>query len=413
MSLTLSHTPHLIHLGSTLPTATTTVKEMDSTGTVARDAANTVTTGARPASPVARGLSGWALGLYGATASIGFVAGQVFGGVLVEYTSWRSIFLVNIPIGIAAAFLAPLLIVRDRLRGVAVRLDLIGAILSTFAIASLVFGVSEGSVLGWGHPLVIGALVVALIAAAAFVLVERVHPQPLLNLKLLQRPNLATAGILNLVMGIWSAGELVVLSIYLQQSLHDSPLFTGLVIAPQGVVGFVTGIFGARLVRRVGMRRLLIAATLATSAGFLILMHLPSTGHYSPLFIAVVLVGFGTVGTVFGSTVLGASGMADADQGVVGGIVNTARQVGAALGVALLVAIADGADASRGIATIAGDRRAMFAAAVVGLVGTGAAWFGTRHRAEVALPATTNRQITLEAPITADSRATAGASSLL
>jgi EmrB/QacA subfamily drug resistance transporter len=324
-----------------------------------------------------------ALGLYGATASIGFVAGQVLGGVLVQYTTWRSIFLVNVPVGLAAALLARLMLARDHPRAGGFHIDASGALLSTIAVGALVFAISEGAVLGWSHVLVIGSLALAVAAMAGFVLVERVHPHPLVDLSLLRRPGLRTAGILSLLLGLWTAGELVVLSVYLQQSLHDSPLVAGLVIAPQGAVGFVTGLFGVRLVRRLGMRGLLMLATASTGAGFLILMDLPNSGHYSPLFAAVVLVGFGTVGTVFGTTVLAASGMAASDQGLVGGVVNTTRQVGAAVGVAVLVALADGSHARLGISTVNGDRTAMLAAALIAFTGTLVAWVGTRPRAVV------------------------------
>jgi predicted MFS family arabinose efflux permease len=79
-----------------------------------------------------------------------------------------------------------------------------------------------------------------------------------------------------MLLGAWTAGELVVMSVYLQDVLHDSPLVAGLVIAPQGVVGFITGMFGARLVGRVGMRAMLVIATAAVGVGFLVLAHLPS-----------------------------------------------------------------------------------------------------------------------------------------
>jgi EmrB/QacA subfamily drug resistance transporter len=321
-----------------------------------------------------------ALGLYGATASIGFVAGQVLGGVLVQYASWRWIFLVNVPVGVGAAILTHRLIEPDRRRPRPVHLDVIGGILITVAVACIVFAVSEGPVLGWVRPLVIGAVVAAVLAALGFIAAERSQPDPLVNLSLLRQRGLRTAGILTLLMGAWNAGELVVLSVYLQQTLHDSPLASGLVIAPQGAVGFVTGMFGARLIRRFGMRSLLVAATAAVGAGFLVLSHLPAGGHYSPLFAAVVLVGFGTVGTVFGTTVMAASGMAQSDQGLVGGVVNTTRQVGAAIGVAVLVAIAEGSHAHAGTATVGGDRTAMLVAALAGLAGTLVAWFGAVGR---------------------------------
>jgi EmrB/QacA subfamily drug resistance transporter len=324
-----------------------------------------------------------ALGLYGATASIGYVVGQVLGGVLVQYTSWRSIFLVNVPVGLAAAVLAPRLLSPDRRRVRTTHLDIRGGLLITLAVALAVFGISEGPVLGWVQPLVIAAVIVAAVALLGFVAVERSHSDPLIDLRLLRRRGLRTAAVLTLLVGAWTAGELVVMSVYLQQTLHDSPLVAGLVIAPQGVVGFVTGMFGARLVRRFGMRTLLVVATAAAAIGFLALSHLPTSGHYDALFAVVVLIGFGTVATVFGTTVMAASGMAQADQGLVGGVVNTTRQVGAAVGVAALVAIAEGANARSGVATVGGDRTALLVAALVALSGTVAAWFGARPQQPV------------------------------
>jgi EmrB/QacA subfamily drug resistance transporter len=321
-----------------------------------------------------------ALGLYGATASIGFVAGQVLGGVLVQYATWRWIFLLNVPVGIGAALLTRRILAPDRRRSRPAHLDVLGGILVTVAVAFAVFAISEGPVLGWLHPLVIGALVVAAMASIGFVAVERTHADPLIDFRLLRRRGLRTAGILTLLLGAWNAGELVVMSVYLQQTLHDSPVAAGLVIAPQGVAGFLTGMFGVRLLRRFGMRTFLMATTAAVAAGFLVLVNLPAGGHYSPLFAAVVLVGFGTAGTVFAATVMASSGMAQSDQGLVGGVVNTTRQVGAAIGVAVLVAIAEGPHARAGLATVSGDRTAMVAAALAGLCATAVAWLGTRPR---------------------------------
>lgn len=332
-----------------------------------------------------------ALGLYGATASIGFVAGQVLGGVLVQYATWRWIFLLNVPVGVGAALLTRRILGPDRRSSRPAHLDVTGGALITVAVAFAVFAISEGPVLGWIRPVVIGALIVAAFASVGFVAVERSHADPLIDLRLLRRRGLRTAGILTLLLGAWNAGELVVLSVYLQQTLHDSPVASGLVIAPQGVAGFITGMFGARLIRAFGMRTLLVVTTAAVGAGFLVLVNLPAGGHYSPLFAAVVLVGFGTAGTVFGATVMAASGMAQSDQGLVGGVVNTTRQVGAAIGVVVLVAIADGTHARAGTATVGGDRTAMLVAALAGLGGTLVAWFGAPPRPQSGLSSKSNR----------------------
>src|SRR6202043_3491331 len=120
-----------------------------------------------------------------------------------------------------------------------------------------VFAISQVGVLGWTAPAVLAASALAIVAAAAFSAVERRHPDPLVRADLLRLPSLRKANTMNLLLGIWNAGEMIVLSIYLQQVLHESPLMTGLVIAPQGVMGFAAGAFGAGLARRIGIRRVL------------------------------------------------------------------------------------------------------------------------------------------------------------
>jgi EmrB/QacA subfamily drug resistance transporter len=324
-----------------------------------------------------------AIGLYGSISSVGFVAGQVLGGVLVEWTSWRSVFLVNVPVGLAAAILAPRIVgsggPSGAAKGASARhhLDVRGAVLITAAVALVVFGVSQGGVLGWTSLPVLGALAAAVAAAAAFIAAEARHPEPLVRPRLLLRPGLRNGAMLALLLGLWNGGEMLVLSLYLQQALHFSPLVTGMVIAPQGVAGFAAGLFGPRLAGKVGVRRMLVLTGAAAAIGFAVLTRLPSVG-YSPLLMVVILVGFGTAGTAFGSIVLASRGMADGDQGLVGGVINTSRQIGAAVGAALLPAVAE--SMSGGVAGVTGDRAAMLAAAVAALVATAVAWNAARGR---------------------------------
>jgi EmrB/QacA subfamily drug resistance transporter len=330
-----------------------------------------------------------AIGLYGAISSVGFVSGQVLGGVLVQFTSWRAVFLVNVPVGLIAAALSPAILgpaksaamsaagtAATKTAGAARtgirRLDLRGALLITSAITLIVFAVSQGVVLGWSSPLVIAAAVAAVAATAAFAKAEARHPEPLIRLSLLHRKGLREGTTMTFLLGLWNGGEMLVLSLYLQQVLHESPLFTGLVIAPQGVVGFIMGMLGPRLAGRIGIRRLLVVTAAAAAIGFGVLTHLPATG-YSPVLFVVTLIGFGTAGTAMGATVLASRGMADADQGLVGGMINTSRQIGAAVGAALLPAVAEGVSGG-----VSGDRAAMLAAAVAALAATVVAWRAAR-----------------------------------
>jgi EmrB/QacA subfamily drug resistance transporter len=315
-----------------------------------------------------------AIGLYGCTSSIGFVAGQVLGGVIVEYTSWRWVFLVNVPVGIVAAILAPRVLGRGGARKHQA-LDFTGAILITAAVAFVVYAVSEGDERGWTSWPVLAAFVIAVAAVAAFGVAENHQSQPLIRPRLLRRPGLRNGTAIAFLLGLWNGGEMLLMSLYLQQALHYSPLATGMVIAPQGVAGFVTGLFGPRLASRLGIRKLLILTAGATAVGFAVLTRLPG-GGFSPILEVVMLVGFGTAGTSFGSIVLASRGVADADQGLVGGMINTSRQIGAAVGAALLPAIAEAA--TGGIAGITGDRLAMALAALAALAATAVAWHASR-----------------------------------
>jgi EmrB/QacA subfamily drug resistance transporter len=324
-----------------------------------------------------------AIGLYGAVSSIGFVAGQVLGGVLVQFTSWRAVFLVNVPVGLAAAALSPSVLGAAKTRAAKApadalktkhRLDIRGALLITLAVTLVVFAISQGVVLGWSSPLVIAAVVVAAIAVLGFAKAEMRHPEPLIRPSLLHRRGLRDGTTLAFLLGLWNGGEMLVLSLYLQQVLHESPLFTGLIIAPQGVVGGIVGLTGPRLAGRMGVKRLLVLTAAATTTGFLVLTRLPAAG-WSPVLFVVTLIGFGTAGTALGSTVLASREIADADQGLVGGMINTSRQVGAAVGAALLPAVAEGVGGGTGVA---GDRAAMLAAAVAALAATAVAWRAVR-----------------------------------
>ncbi|WP_300612035.1 MFS transporter [Trebonia sp.] len=339
-----------------------------------------------------------AIGLYGSISAVGFVSGQVLGGVLVEWTSWRSVFLVNVPVGLAAAVLAPRILRGPDTRAKAARdgrqsggtragrhLDVRGAVLITAAVALVVFGVSQGDVLGWTSLPVAGTLAAAAAVAACFGVAEARHPEPLVRPRLLLRPGLRNGAALAFLLGVWNGGELLVLSLYLQQALHFSPLATGLVIAPQGVAGFTTGLLGPRLAGKVGVRRMLVLTGAAAALGFAALARLPS-GGYSPVLTVVILVGFGTAGTAFGSLVIASRALADGDQGLAGGVINTSRQIGAAVGAALLPAIAE--SMRGGVTGVTGDRAAMLTAGAAAVVATAVAWNAARDTAAAVRSAT-------------------------
>jgi predicted MFS family arabinose efflux permease len=196
--------------------------------------------------------------------------------------------------------------------------------------------------------------------------------------------------VLAFLLGVWNGGELLLLSLYMQQALRLSPLETGAVLAPQGIAGFSIGVFGPRLAGKLGVHRLAMIAGAAAGVGFLVLTRMPA-GGYSPLLTVVMLVGWGSAGTAFGALVIATRSLSDADQGLAGGVVNTTRQIGAAVGAALLPAVAE--SVAGGIRGITGDRVAMLTAAAAALAATAVAWNGTRSSSAPAVPPSVPPQV--------------------
>jgi EmrB/QacA subfamily drug resistance transporter len=330
-----------------------------------------------------------AIGLYGAISSVGFVAGQVLGGVLVQFTSWRAVFLVNVPVGLVAAILAPKIIKPKIIKvheaaqpAKSHKLDIRGAVLITVAVTLAVFAVSQGTQLGWTSPLVIVSVIGVIVAVLAFTQAEKKHPDPLVRPGIMHRKGLRDGSALAFLLGLWNGGEMLILSLYLQEVLHESPLTTGLVIAPQGIVGFGMGLLGPRLARRIGIKRMLVLTGAAAALGFAVLCTRLPAYSYSPVLLVVTLIGAGTAGTAFGSVVIASRGVANADQGLVGGVINTSRQIGAAVGAALLPAIAE----SVGRGSVDGYRAAMLTAAIAALAATAVAWHAAHPHSQLLRP---------------------------
>ncbi len=323
-----------------------------------------------------------ALGLYGATASVGFVAGLVVGGILVQLFDWRAVLFVNVPIGLAVAGLAPFLLPDAAPSATGGRLDLGGAALVTGALAAVVYGVSSGPANGWASPATLGALGGAAVALVGFVAVERRHPSPLVRLGLLRLASLRTANLVTVLLGGWSAAQVLVMPLYLQLVLHQSPLVTGLALAPQGLAGFAGSARGAGLLRRIGPDRYLALSAAAAAGGLTLLAAGVAARSYPVLLVGLLLVGYGTGTGAFGTTVAATHSVDHAEQGVASGLVNMSRQVGAALGVAVAAALV-GSGATAG-ASPAADRTALLAAVAPAVVAALLALRGRTPRA--ALP---------------------------
>ena len=290
------------------------------------------------------------LGYYGVMSSAGFVAGLVVGGALVETIGWRAVLFVNVPLCAVMTVLGRRTLPADVRTGPRrARLDLGGGVLITAGMAGLVFAPTIGSRAGWASPELAACLLVSGGLILAFISRQRRSRTPLVPLSLFHHRTVVVGDLLTGLIGAWNAGEVLVLSLYCQEVLGYSPLVAGLVAVPQGVGGVLRGVVGARLLERIGLRRFLFASSLVTAASLFLLFRFPVTTHYPGLALVLFGVGIGTTSLVYGATVAGSTGIANQEQGVAGALINATRQIGAALGVAILASLVTGTE------TVGGD----------------------------------------------------------
>ena len=277
-----------------------------------------------------------ALGVYGAIVSTGFASGAVLGGLLAEVT-WRLVFFVNAPVGVALLVASFRLLPPDppRSRG---QLDVPGAILVTAGVALLVFAVARaGDTLRVTQPALLALAAVVLLGA--FVVRERRARAPILDLALLKDRGILGANLALIAIGAFSAGQVLLVTLYLQEGRGLSPLLTGLCFVPQAAGAFALSGPAGRLVPALGPRRALAAGLslgLAALAGGAVAVL---AGSLPALLAATFVLGIANRLSQVSSTLAGTQGpVAAKSEGTASGLLTATRQCGAALGVAILSA---------------------------------------------------------------------------
>ena len=282
-----------------------------------------------------------ALGVYSAASGSGAAAGVLLGGVLTSYLSWSWIFYVNLPVGIAAAALAPVLLKESRADLGHRHFDVAGAVTATSGLSLLVYALTRATTDGWGAPSTIGLLAGSAALLASFVAVEARSPWPLLPLRLFRQRTLATANVAMLIIGAVTFSEFFLLTLYVQDVLRYSPMQSGAAfVAFAGTVVLVSNLAQA-VVSRLGVRATLTAGFLMSAVSVAYLIRLPLDGNYfADLFPAFVLGGAGMALSFVPVTIGGLAGVDRADAGIASGLINTSRQIGGAVGIAAVTAIA-------------------------------------------------------------------------
>ncbi|HUJ55687.1 MAG TPA: MFS transporter [Gaiellaceae bacterium] len=315
-----------------------------------------------------------ALGVYGAASGSGAAAGVLLGGLLTNYLSWSWIFLVNVPVGLAAALLAPAVLREGRADLGHRHFDLRGAATATSGLMLLVYALTRATTNGWGSAATIGLLAGSAALLALFVAVEARSPWPLLPLRLFRSRSVSAANAAMTIIGAVAFSEFFVLTLYTQDVLRYSPVQSGVAfVAFAGTVVVVSNVAQA-VVGRIGVRATLTAGFLVSALSVGLLTRLPVDGHYFwDLFPAFVLGGAGMALSFVPVTIGGLTGVERADAGIASGLINTSRQIGGAIGIAAITAITAGAtgNAASLAATVHGYRVALVT--LLGLVLAGAA----------------------------------------
>ncbi|WP_343034594.1 MFS transporter [Amycolatopsis anabasis] len=283
-----------------------------------------------------------ALALWTAVGVAGGTAGNLLGGVLTEYLSWRSILLINVPIGAVAIVLALRFITGHDRPAARSRLDVAGAVLATLGLTALTYGIAQSHAEGWGAPATVVSMLAGVVALTGFVVVEaRFAPVPVIPLRLFRARAISLGNVVMLLAGACLNPMWFFLTLSMQNVLHYSPLQTGLGFLPHTVV---TILVAARvtpwLMRRVDSRTLIAIGALLTAAGFVWQSQLtPDSGYLSGILGPAIVfsIGGGLLNTPITTTVT--SGVHTSDAGAASGLMNTTKQVGGALGLAILVTV--------------------------------------------------------------------------
>jgi EmrB/QacA subfamily drug resistance transporter len=280
-----------------------------------------------------------AVAWYGATAGIGASLGLLVGGALAQWVSWRAAFLVNVPIAIAMVVGArAVLSETPRLRG---SFDVVGALCATLGMGALVFGIIESGETGWGSARVLVSLVVGVVLLAALVVNESRALQPIMPLRLFRSRERSGAYAARMLYLGAMIGFFFFTTQYLQDALGFTPLQAGLGFLPMSLVNFAVALAIPRLGARIPNGVLLAGGTAVTLLGMAWLSRAGVGDAYlSSVALPMVLIGAGQ-GLAFAPlTNAGIAGVAPSDAGAASGLVNTAHQLGTALGLAVLSAVA-------------------------------------------------------------------------
>jgi EmrB/QacA subfamily drug resistance transporter len=285
-----------------------------------------------------------AFGVYAAMAGAGSATGLLLGGVLTTYASWRWVLFVNVPIGILVAAAAPRVLAESPRRPG--RIDAAGAVTGTGGVALLVYGLSKAAtgpdgVSHWGDAQVLVSLAASVVLLVSFVLIERRSSRPLLPMRVLADRNRSGAYLIMLCISTGLFGLFFFLTLFIQNVLGYSAIRSGIAYLPFAIGVVIASALASQLVPRIGPRPLIVTGTAAVAGGMFWFSRLTEHASYTGQLLGPQLVSSIGLGLVFVPLALVAlHKVAEQDSGVASSLLNTAQQVGGAIGLALLGTVA-------------------------------------------------------------------------
>jgi DHA2 family methylenomycin A resistance protein-like MFS transporter len=312
------------------------------------------------------------VGVWFAAGGVGVTAGPALGGLLVSTFGWQSVFLINLPIGIVGIWLT--LSFAEQVNPTPARhgLDLAGQALAMLVLVSLTGAVIESGSLGWRAPLVETGLVLSVVAGIGFVMVEMRNDAPMVPLRLFRNPNFSGATAIGFIISLTMFGLVFLLSLYFQRVLLYSPSQTGLAFVPFGLMTIATNIAAGWVAARMGVRPVIILGLLVAAGGYALLHDIEETTSYVSMLPGQLMI---RVGVALTAPSLMTALLACLDRsrsGMASALLNTFREAGSAIGVALFGAlIVD--------SPVAGIQTAIVLSALLLVLASGIAIAAIRH----------------------------------
>jgi EmrB/QacA subfamily drug resistance transporter len=280
-----------------------------------------------------------AIGIWAGTSALALAIGPLVGGLLTEHVNWNWIFYVNIPVGLLGLVVARLAIDESRDTSKVQRLDFPGLATSALGLFALTYGLTEGNAYGWSSPRIIVSFAVAIASLVGFVLLEQHQRLPMLDLSLFRNPTFAGANVIAMMVSLAMFGVFFFVSLFVQQILGFSPVQAGAIFLPMTIlIVFVAPIAG-RLTDKVGARWLLGSGMTLVGISLLLFSRMQPGWNFWNLLPEMVIGGLGMAITMTPMTAAAMGAVPVDKAGVGSGVLNTFRQVGGSLGIALMGAI--------------------------------------------------------------------------